>query len=1177
MKQSKRLLCVLLAMLMMLSTLTVAASAYKENYLEAAYDDVNEPYFTNAQAASALLDYVDDDILSGMNVQFDISALSVHVHIYSLDSLFDSVKSIFDSSAYSVGSALFSLGDIEKMNWSIPKNSGIRRRSATMSDFEFLSNFLQFLQVNYNYLYKWADNSFKLGLIKNFWDPKTEIPMLNDLHGYINEMVYKALIDKDGVGFDATTAKLDDIVQDFLNNRCVKFICDMLAKGDGSNAVADFLGLPKNEDGTLKNVMGLLQLCPNLKASDISITQTSTYDFITNLLNAAINDVVLPFAGGLILDALKIEKDDTSADTSYIDIAIDLFVKNESVGLPDTAELSEKVAAFLEKKGVENPTAPKPIDKINTTLAYILSDGIKQYIYFQDDGNGGKYLTLSPDLVSELANYIKMLLPILGTLWAAAPTLSTEQSDALAKMNDEQTFAFAIQFLLDALVDGVRFPKNCDTIKELVTYTFVNIAAELIPDVDFEAKIASGEINPNSAQCLDVAAAVGRYYLVGETGIKIENKTPTFEELLNDCFDYYLNKYSKLFNVYPTESDYQTYKNNVWYKIYMSANQWIPFTNIVYGVEDSWSGMQEIVMDKLINGILDFDIQKILSLIGQRPDSDLQKPLSKVIANLLARVINGVFQLPSEKTTGYTDNAKQKDSVIIPYAYTTLDQIITNVNSTPDAINGTGLKNTVNRLLYYITNVTGEGSLCATSLDVVATLMGVLKLKEYDYMKKYYEKNCPAGTTYSISQLKTLYNRLALKGNDNLKYYEDGYEFFRMVDFAPWTYLDFNGSMRSAKSIIEKYDAAKANPDAFTFPTRAEITYAYYSINEYNNLLLGNATTANDYQLNKVFTEATSGSYDNSEVDGHPKYTERSWNAYQHAITFATTVMNEYAQSEEAGTLGDYRQSKINAARKGLIDAIDGLKDYVGLANYSDLDIAINRIPTLSNPSRFSSESVQNVIDAYKNAIKTDRDYDVDDQKIVDAAYEELTKAISKLEPLPSIELYDTESQHIDDEFGFMYGFNENFYSKEDEDSWGDFATYFMVDYGSSSDGDVALTPTANGNGTGSKIQIVTNENDTKKVVKEYTLVIFGDVNGDSKIDAQDAVVMRTYASFMLDSDLSAQYVLYSSDLNFDGVIGTTDAKTVEKAGLNKAEINQRPETYTNKQITFLDIINKQG
>ncbi|MBQ7549723.1 MAG: hypothetical protein IJT03_08485 [Clostridia bacterium] len=1173
MKQSKRLLCVLLTMLLILGTMTVGVSAYKTSYqYPEGYDSVNQPYFTNEQAASALLDYIDDEVLAGVNLHKSI--LDIDIDIYSLDSAFDSVDDIFSSYTYKIGQ-IADLGDIEDMNWSIPRNGNNRRRSASMSDFEFMAKFLEFLQVNYNYLYKWADNSFDLGLIASFWDPREEVEMLNDLHGYINEIAYKALIDDAGTGFNSTTATLDSTIQEFINNRCVKFICDMLAKSDGTNAVADFLNLPTNKDGTLKNQMGLLQLCPSLTAADINITTVSTYNLISNIFNAFLNDIVMPLAGGLILDALKIKPDDTSADTSYINIAIEYFVKNETVGLPaDNDDLDAKVAAFLTMQGVENPTQPKPIDKVNATLDYILGDGIRQYVYFQDDGQNGEYLKLDQELVDNIANYIKIGLPMLGELVSDLKPMTSEQAAALENMNQEATFAFAAQYLLDNLVDGVRFSKNCSTIKELATYTLVNVAAELVPDIDFEAKIASHEIDPNSDQCLDIAAVIIRYYLVGELGVVIPDEEPTFVELLNYSFDHFLGKYATLFNVYPTASDKQTYQNNVWYKIYMSANQWIPFTNILYGIEDSWAGVQELVMDKLLDSVLDFNIQNILSLFGRRPDSDLQKPLSQVIVNLLARVINGVFKLAPEKSVSKTDNNAQKNNLIIPYSYTKLDQLIVNVISSSDANNGCGLKNTANRLLYYITNITGEDSLCAESLDLVAELMGVLKLKDFDFMKMKFIRESAGSNTHSITQLRELYNENSLEENETLKYYEEGYRYFHMVDFAPYLYLEYRAAVRDANDIIMQYDSAKKDPETFTFPSRAEITYAYYALENYHNLLIENQETTSDYQFNKIYTEATAAGLTNRNPDGTQKYTDRSWAAYQHAIDFANTVKNEYAQYVAQGITSDYRQSKINEARRQLIDALDGLKSYIGLADYTNLDIAINRLPTLRNPRFFSEESVKNVLEAYKDAINTDRDYDLDDQDIVDAAYNELTDAIANLETVPCIDLVNPEEQFIDNDYNFIYGFHEDFYNEEDAAMWDDYFYDYFYDYGIASEGYVGLVPTSLGNGTGSKIQLIIDPGDgTDQVSSEYTLIIFGDINGDSMINAEDSVLMRAYAAFMLDAELSPEYITYAGDLNNDGNLGTSDAKTCENAGVGKANISQAPDYCTSKEFTFLNLL----
>ena len=197
MKQSKRLLCVLIALVMLLSCFTVGVSAYKTPYNTCSYSSVKKPVFTKEQAASAVLDYLDDEVLAGLDVNFDLSQLSLHIHIYSLDTLFDSIKDITGHTLYK----MFSFGDIDNLSFGIPKNGDIRRRSENKSDLEVLGYLLQWLQENADPLYKWVDNSFNLGIIKNFWNPKKKIPMLNDLHGYINEMVYKALIDSTGTGF----------------------------------------------------------------------------------------------------------------------------------------------------------------------------------------------------------------------------------------------------------------------------------------------------------------------------------------------------------------------------------------------------------------------------------------------------------------------------------------------------------------------------------------------------------------------------------------------------------------------------------------------------------------------------------------------------------------------------------------------------------------------------------------------------------------------------------------------------------------------------------------------------------------------------------------------------------------------------------------------------------------
>lgn len=1207
MKQSKRLLCVLLSLLMMLSALTVGASAYKTNYERPyGYDSILTPYFSNDQAASALLDYLDDEVFAGLNVNEEL--LGIEIKIHSLDSLFDTIDNITSSALYGIATVL-DLGEIEDMNWDIPQDTGFRRRSTTLSDLEFFGKFLQFVQVNADPLYKLVGNDLDLGLIGNFINLGEEVPMLEDIHGFLTYTVYNLLIDPEMLeeNYDKANSSLDAIIQDFLNNRCLKFICDMLADAEtGENVVADFLGLETNADGTLKEQMGLLGLCPSLKAEDISITTTSIYDFCRNIFSALIDDVVIPFAGTLIVDLLEIPLDDpTAEEMSYVDMVINLFVTYETVGLPEDATAQEIMTAFLTQQGCPNPENPNNLDKINYGIAYVLKEGITSYVYLQDDGNGGEYLTVAPDLMNQLADLLKGVLPILPTLLSDFPVLTEEDTAYLETATEEQVFAFAMQMILDAFIDGVYFPSRCNSIKELATYTLVNVAAECIPEVDFEAKIESGELIPDSMQCLDVAAAVLRYYIVGEMGYipgntvasyqaLINNLTPTLDELLNAVFDQLLGKYAVLFNLYPDDS-YKTEANmsSPWYKLYMTVGQVIPLTNIFYGVEDSQYGMENLFIDSIIGNVLNFDINGLLSIIGSRPDSELNKPLSQALVNLLARVLNGVFHLPGEKQSNLSSNSEQL-ALIIPYAYTTLDELVIEKNTTDTgaayparynsnaALNGTGLQRTAYMLLNYITNITGPGTLAGESLDLLATLIGIIDLDLYEYMKVQYEDNHPAGEAFTIKQLKELYEELKIPDNEGIKYYEDEYSYFRMVDWAPWAYLEFKDVLESAEGVINAYDAAEEDPDNNEAPARSDITYAYYALyHTYWDVLRYYPTTANNYQLNKIYQKAVEANYSNYDADGNQLYTNRSWDAYEKAFNFATEVMNEYATYEAQGMLGDYRQSKVNMARAQLRDAISGLKPNKGDADYSELEAQIARLADLANPMLFTDDSVSEVVENYINAVDFNAEikYDIDSQIVVDGVANALRDAIDNLQAIAVIEFYDPSMHIINHENKYLYGFNENFYSEDDAMMWGDdFYFYFTMDFGSPTAGDsMTLVPTENGNGTGSKINIVSDPDGDGEydIDTQYTMILFGDVNGDSFIDGMDAVVMRAYAASMLRVRTATKHISYAGDLNFDGSIGASDAKIVENVGLKKETVNQRPAELAGKEITFGDLVDE--
>jgi len=1194
MKQSKRFLSVLLAMIMTFSLFTVGVSARKTDYTEpAGYNSVLAPYFTNDQAASALMDMLDEEVFAPMDVHESI--VGIDINITSFDTLCDSLDEIMDSTLYGLASGILNLGDIEDLDVDILRDSSNRRRNANKTDFQVFMALCTCLATSDNpsIISGILDGSFSMGIIDNFFDLYEEVPLLKNIHGYVCNMLYELLyLDGEASGYEEGAADsyvLDDMIQDFLNNRVLTFVLNLLDE-DAVETVTSFITIPieRDAEGKITNQMGLLTLLPSLTASDISITETSTYDFFINIFTALIDDVVIPYAGALILDLLEIAPDDPEGDTSYIDIAINLFVDYQTLVdagaiSADTPEESVNVVEeFLRWKGVENPEKPKPIDKTNVTLEYILKVGIKKYIHFEGTPGYDSHLQLTEYFSGMFSDLIRMVVPMLPSLVDDFTPLTSEEAAAIETMEDEQLFAFLLKMVLEAFVDGVYFPDGCDTIRELATYTLINVSEELIHDgnVDFQQMIEDGQLNPDSNQCLDVAAAVLNYYLVGQTEYESMNKMPTIVELANSCFETFLGKYVTLFSMYPNASDKQTYANNPWYKLFMSVNQWIPLTNIIYGVEDSWQGMQNLFMDSIIGNVLDFDINGILGIIGRRPDSDLNKPLSQLICNLLGRVINGVFKLPIESANQST-NSFQKNSLIIPYDYNRLDQIlVTVVSSTTsgykDSINGTGLKNTAKMLVQCLPNITQDGAVAKESLDVIAELIGIIDLDQFDYMKRQYANNFSG--SYSMNDLKTLYNELKIPDNEGLKYYDDDYTFCHTVDFEPWTYKEFKSALGDASDLIEAYDNGES-------VKRADITYAYYALQHWHDdWLICNQPAADDFYLNKFMT-ANPRIASNVDGNGDQLYTNRSWDAYVKAYNFAQKVEGEYETYENLGNLGDYPQSKVNTARSELRDAIRGLKINAGLgdADYSGLYNALSNIQYLSSPAVFTDKSVQSVVEAYNKALEFYNEiwYDADAQQVVDGITDKLNKAYNLLVNIPTLGYLDESFTffNTDEVNSYIYGLNEPFYTEQQAADYNDDFTWYMnewfMGYGTNGAEYLNIVPTANGNGTGTKVQLRSDEDGdgVLKTEREYTIIYFGDVNGDGNVDGQDAVIVKCFGARLLTKNANNTYITFAGDIDCDDYLSSTDAASIEKSGIMKETINQAPAARADNTITFTDLV----
>ncbi len=80
-------------------------------------------------------------------------------------------------------------------------------------------------------------------------------------------------------------------------------------------------------------------------------------------------------------------------------------------------------------------------------------------------------------------------------------------------------------------------------------------------------------------------------------------------------------------------------------------------------------------------------------------------------------------------------------------------------------------------------------------------------------------------------------------------------------------------------------------------------------------------------------------------------------------------------------------------------------------------------------------------------------------------------------------------------------------------------------------------------------------------VVGEYTILVYGDVNGDSWYDGQDAVLVSCLANGMLTKDDVSEAVYMAADCNHDGVINQLDVDLLNEAGTLLTNVDQSKPT----------------
>ena len=263
----KRLLAVILASLLILSSATAAASAYKyDSYKDGKltkYDFTDSAVLTTEQYASMLLDYA-DEALAKANITMDLSILG-KLDATSIDNALSSVYKLINSN----GAILWLAGDLYDVKVSAIENA--RRSNGT--DVAVINSLLQFLADNNPIIKKVVlggigkqrrDGGVSLGVANSFVKVDLNIEVM------LRELLW-------GLAYPNTAYNSNTTVDTMLQTII-------------QNALAGVPIIPES----VRNLV------------DLNSTK-STYDFIEDLLQAAYNDMAVPMLNEQVIPWLEMQ------------------------------------------------------------------------------------------------------------------------------------------------------------------------------------------------------------------------------------------------------------------------------------------------------------------------------------------------------------------------------------------------------------------------------------------------------------------------------------------------------------------------------------------------------------------------------------------------------------------------------------------------------------------------------------------------------------------------------------------------------------------------------------------------------------------------------------------------------------------------------------------------------
>ena len=590
MSNAKRFLSVILAMIMVLSTLVIGASAYsayKGDAIKGQYNKLDKPVLTTDQYASAAVDEL-DRMLGKEQIKLEKSDLYGigELDLTSVDKTMESVYNFVTGRTFETFKGM--LGDLANLNANA--FATVRRSSG---DINVLYAVLQFLYDNKGIFVSYVDQTINLGTI---------LPSVVDLSDYtdVNQLLKKMLYEVVYTTKDSAGNKVKPTVP-----KTVTESVDSMAQKLIDNLIAQYL--------------------PELNGST-NISSGTTYTFIDTALKKVFNSsLVLDALNGSVKDEIKKAcgvEFQKNPDGSYVKDANGNKVEANRDNLNGYAKylnIDYTYSGFTF-------TSASFISQLNNILGSFVSLLLKSGVYTWKTGDNSV-------LMDNLVGLAKAVLVNTGKDFFAS-YIKVATPEEVNKMSNEELIVYALRAIINGSVKGMYIPDDVTTIVDFAYYGMTQLLATSAPELDFSGY----------AHNLDTIIVMGINYAIYsvnsaiDMGLSYVSDMNGVDQQLKIAAQYGIENYGGLLNGLSLST---------------SDSGWTTLNKIVDGLFGlNWlptsanKDVKTFVIDNLIKKIANLDLKGVLDMfeISAFPSaSDLNKTPKAAVLDIVTRIVNIIF------------------------------------------------------------------------------------------------------------------------------------------------------------------------------------------------------------------------------------------------------------------------------------------------------------------------------------------------------------------------------------------------------------------------------------------------------------------------------------------------------------------------------------------------------